>query len=63
MIQNGKGKPQISVEEALSKEEVFLTGRRNIEASASIISVLLPRLISSSLHPAIINVDDDKKYD
>lgn len=52
-----------SVEDALSKEEVFFTGRRNIEASASIISVLLPRLIASSLNPAIINVDDDIKFD
>ena len=52
-----------SVEDALSKEEVFFTGRRNIEASASIISVLLPRLIASSLNPAIINVDDNIQYD
>jgi hypothetical protein len=47
--------------DAISKEEIFFTGRRNIEASASLISIFLPQLISHSLNPAIINVDDDVK--
>lgn len=51
------------MEDAISKEEVFFTGRRNIEALASIVSVLLPRLVSSSLNPAIVNVDDNIEFD
>lgn len=45
----------------MTKEEIFYTGKRNIEGFATLVSYFLPKLISSSLHPSLINVDNDEK--
>ena len=50
-----------SLDETLTKEEIFYTGKRNIEGFATLVSFFLPKLISSSLNPSLINVDNDEQ--
>ena len=47
-----------SLDDTLSKEEIFYTGKRNIEGYATLVSFFLPKLIAGSLNPSLINVDN-----
>ena len=47
-------------EDALTKEEIFYTGKRNIEGYATLVNFFLPKLISSGLNSSIINVDNSE---
>ena len=49
-----------SLDETLTKEEIFYTGKRNIEGFATLVNFFLPKLISSSLNSSLINVDNDE---
>ena len=50
----------LATDNIISNGEVFFSGKKNIEGYAALISFFLPRLLTDSLHPGIINVDNDE---
>ena len=49
--------------EVLSRDEVYVTGKENIEGLASLISYYLKRILASTSNPALINIDNDEDFD
>ena len=44
---------------AITREEVFFTGKENIEGFVCLLSYFLPQMISKEVdHPALINIDN-----
>jgi len=45
---------------AITREEVFFTGKENIEGFVILLSHFLPQMVSKEVdHPALINIDND----
>jgi len=46
-------------EPAITREEIFFTGKENIEGFVSLLGYFLPQMIASEVdHPALINIDN-----
>lgn len=46
-------------EPAITREEIFFTGKENIEGFVSLLSYFLPSMVSKEVdHPALINIDN-----
>lgn len=46
-------------EPAITREEIFFTGKENIEGFVSLLSFFLPQMVSKEVdHPALINIDN-----
>jgi len=44
---------------AITREEVFFTGKENIEGFVCLLSYFLPQMVSKEVdHPALINIDN-----
>lgn len=50
-------------DEILSREEVYFTGKENIEGLACLLNIFLNPLIHSSQHPAVLNIDNHEDFD
>lgn len=48
--------------EAITRAEVYFTGKENIEGYASLVNVFLKNMLVSSKNPALINVDNGEKF-
>lgn len=46
-------------DEIISREEVYFTGKENIEGLACLLNIFLTPLLQSSHHPAVLNIDND----
>lgn len=49
--------------EIISREEVYFTGKENIEGYACLVNMFLKSLLSSSTNPCLINVDNDFPFE
>jgi hypothetical protein len=47
----------------ISREEVYFTGKENIEGYACLVNVFLKQLMNSSPNSAIINIDNAEEFD
>ena len=46
-------------EPAITREEVFFTGKENIEGFLSLLAYFLPQMVGKEVdHPALINIDN-----
>ena len=46
-------------EPAITREEIFFTGKENIEGFVSLLSYFLPSMVTKEVdHPALINIDN-----
>lgn len=46
-------------EPAITREEIFFTGKENIEGFVSLLAYFLPSMVSKEVdHPALINIDN-----
>eukprot|EP00347_Sterkiella_histriomuscorum_P019780 403340320 len=50
-------------DEIISREEVYFTGKENIEGLACLLNIFLTPLLQSSHHPAVLNIDNDQDLD
>ena len=44
--------------ELISREEIYFTGKENIEGFASLVSIFLHSMQTKAEYPALINVDN-----
>ena len=51
-----------SIDEVITRQEVYFTGKENIEGFACLVNVFLRDLVNNS-YPALINVDNDESVD
>ena len=47
----------------MAREEVYYTGKENIEGFAILVNLFLKNLLQSSPHPGVINVDNEEPID
>ncbi len=50
-------------DEILSRDEIYLTGKENIEGLACLINIFIGRMACQSKNSAIINIDNDESFD
>ncbi len=48
------------VDDVISRQEVYFTGKENIEGYSALVTVFLSQMIKSSYHPALINIDNEE---
>jgi hypothetical protein len=46
----------------ITREEVYFTGKENIEGYACLVNIFLKTLAHSSKNPAIINIDNEENF-
>lgn len=46
----------------ITREEVYFTGKENIEGYACLVNAFLKSLLNSSANPGIINVDNSEDF-
>ena len=49
--------------EIITREEVYFTGKENIEGYACLVNVFLKSLLNSSSNPGLINIDNAEEFD
>lgn len=50
-------------EGVITKEEVYFSGKENIEGFACLVQIFLRQLLGKTTNPAIVNVDNDEPFD
>ena len=53
----------MNISNILRREEVYFTGKENIEGYACLMNVFMNSLKNSSDNPVLINVDNDEHFD
>jgi hypothetical protein len=48
--------------DVISREEVYYTGKENIEGLACLLNIFLMPMVQRSSNPAIINIDNDENF-
>lgn len=50
-----------AVEDLITREEIYFTGKENIEGLACLLNVFLGAMMASSSHPAVLNIDNHEE--
>ncbi|CDW86984.1 UNKNOWN [Stylonychia lemnae] len=55
--------PQNTTTDVITREEVYFTGKENIEGLSCLLNIYLGQMIQLSQNPAILNINNDQDFD